>query len=372
MRRPHVLLVLALLGGMAAAGPFEDGVALVGQGKYAEALAAFDREIHVRPAHTETYTYAGLAAEKLSDWKRAARYWEMLLKVSEDVTERTMASAHLQRCRAKLGTRPGPSSAPSVKRTVKVFSTADKRFHKVKTEHFMVLAKNRELAEEAGRMGEIHLKRICAAFLRGRLWPRVINIYIFRDKKEYTRERGLPDWSGGGYSFIRYSADNVVRRVDLYQFDEKGRYRKELLTKILPHELTHVVMEEWFGERKMPLALNEGLAMYVEEGTHEDYEAQCARRVAMKQYFHLKDLFAFQKYPRQVGVFYVQSASVTRYLISHLSEDQFERMMDALKRGEDMNTALCTATGKVGDLLANVETNWLKKMRRKAVAIPPR
>jgi len=50
-----------------------------------------------------------------------------------------------------------------------------------------------------------------------------------------------------------------------------------------------------------------------------------------------------------------ESASVTHYLIEHLSTDQFNTMMDSLKKGEDMNTALCWPPGRSGTSSGPVE-----------------
>ena len=375
MKRWLPLVILLVGSGLAYAGPMEEGLELLGKGKYQEALVAFDRELKVRPANTKAYMYAGMTAEKIPDLPRATVYWETLLKVSKDPTEQQLAKKHIEDCQKGLApavptTETNKTDTSPPKETSSPFDRASDQFYRVNSQHFMVLAKNPDLAQKAADEGERHLKRITAAFLRGQIYPRVISVYIYKDHKEYVTERGLPDWSGGGYSYIPYSADNQLRRVDLYQLDDKGKFREDLLNKILPHELTHVVMEEWFGGRGIPRALNEGLAMYVEEGTHDDYEEISARWVKEGQYFHLKDLFGFRNYPPQVGVFYCESASVTRYLISHLTADQFNAMMDGLKKGEDMNTALCTATGKVGDLLTSVEENWVAAKKTEAASLP--
>lgn len=375
MRRLLVVAIVFALCGLAQAGPMEEGLDLLGKGKFAEALAAFDRELKVRPANTKAYIYAAMTAEKIPDMDRAAQYWENLLKLTQDGAEKDMATQHLAICRAKPGPVEKTTTDKSTPKTdtkegTEVFNTAENQWFKATTEHFMVMAKNRELAQKAAEAGEGHLKRICAAFIRGQIWPRVISVYIFKNHEEYVTERGLPDWSGGGYSYMPFSADNVLRRVDLFQLDKDGKWREDLLDQVLPHELTHVVMEEWFGGRGLPRAFNEGLAMYVEEGTHQDYEEFSARAVAAGQYYHFKDLFGMQGYPPQVGVFYVESASATRYLIEHLSAEQFNGLMDAIKKGEDMNTALCTAMGRVGDLLGNMETNWVAWKKEVAATLP--
>lgn len=369
MRRTTLLMTAILVACSAAwAGPYEEAMELLGQGKLVEALAAFDRELAVRPANTKAYLYAGLTAEKIPDWKRALGYWEKLSRLADQPADQAMAEAHLATCRNKLA---GAAIADTPAQPLgESLATVGDQFVQVKTEHFIVNARNRRLAVEGGQAAENHLKRISAAFLRGQMWPKVVSIYVFADHAEYVKERGLPDWSGGGYSVARYSTADQVRRVDLFQLDEDGKFNAELIPRILPHELTHVVMEEWFGQREMPRALNEGLAMYLEEGTHEDYEAICAQLVAKGQYYRLKDLFSMQGYPAQIGVFYVQSASVTRFLIEHMTAQEFNGMMDALKAGQDMNSALSTATGRVGELLDNVETHWVEAMKEKAKQLP--
>ena len=218
MKRGLSVVLLLLTAGVATAGPMDDGLELLGAGKLEEALVCFDRELRIRPANTEAYMYAGMTAERIPDLKRARRYWERLLKIATDPTEREMARTHLVDCDRKKDTPPKTSktktpdsTAPKTDTPASAFDHCDDQFYKVTTKHFMVMAKNPGLARKAAEEGERHLRRICAAFLRGQLWPRVISVYIYRDHTEYVRERGLPDWSGGGYSYIRYSADNQVR-----------------------------------------------------------------------------------------------------------------------------------------------------------------
>jgi hypothetical protein len=75
-----------------------------------------------------------------------------------------------------------------------------------------------------------------------------------------------------------------------------------------------------------------------------------------------------QRYPPSVGLFYAQSASATRYLIEKgMTAEQFQTFLAQIKKGNDMNSALQTALGRPGDLLAAMEEHWVAMLKKKAV-----
>ena len=239
------------------------------------------------------------------------------------------------------------------------------RLYTAKTNRFIVHTRNPQLAQLTAQYAEAYLSQLTTAFMRGIAWPRVSTINIYADHKEYVAQSGMPAWSNGGYQYSRLSVDRIIRRIVLIQIGMDGKFDGNLLTQVLPHELTHLVLHEYFGERQIPLALNEGLAMYMERGRAGKYESGLAEAVKAGKYIPFRTLYASMAYPKEaghVGVFYAESASATRFLVSELGRDGMGILLGELKRGQSMGAAARTARGERGDVLGALEMKWRRSM----------
>ncbi|HUW58586.1 MAG TPA: CDC27 family protein [Planctomycetota bacterium] len=369
---PVALLVVLVCGAVALADTVDDAAALFGQKKYAEAVALLKTEIEARPTHAKAYLFLASSYEKLEKWAEAVDAWDRFVKLAKSDGEREYGETRLTACRARASGKvpdtetedPEPDATGHAR-----FLKQGMVFVTVRTQHFMVQAKNRALCDEAAKEAERHLGRIMRVFLEGREWPHTITIRIHKNHPEYVIEAGTPQWSGGGYSVRSYDTGQTLRRIDLFALDKDGKYIAELLTKTLPHEMTHVVLHEYFGERTfrgLPLAINEGLAMYVEEGTAVRYERQLADAVKKGVYYKLPELFQMQRYPPNVGLFYAQAASATRYLIENMTAEQFQSFLAQIRKGNDVNSSLQSALGRTGDLLTAMQEHWVDMLKKKA------
>ena len=366
-----VAAVLWSVSSTALAGNLEEGAGLFGRQKYAEAVELLKKALDDDPGSAKAYLFLASSYEKLTQWPEAVKAWEKYIKFAKGKGELDYGLTRLKDCRQRakgkgIITEPESKEDPD---KYSDFRRHDGPFQSIRSDHFLVLCKSPALGRLASKEAERHLKRITGTFIEGREWPHVITVRIHKNHPDYVKEAGTPQWSGGGYLFRNYGPANTIRRIELYALDKDGKYIPELLTKTLPHELTHLVLHEYFGERTfkgLPLALNEGLAMYVEEGTAVRYEKQLASAVKKGVYYKLKELFKMQRYPRNVGLFYAQSSSSTRYIIEHLNAEQFQKFLAAIRRGSDINSALQTATGRTGDLITAMEANWVAMLKKKA------
>ncbi len=353
-------------------GNVEDAGKLFGEEKYAEAVEVLKEELEKHPTNAKAYLFLASSYEKLDKWAEAADAWEKFAKLAKSDGERTFGETRLKACRARAsGKVPVKPKKPAAKPTgFEKYEKQSMVFMTIRTKHFMVQAKNRALCREAAKEAERHLGRIMSVFLAGREWPHVITIRIHKNHPEYVIEAGTPQWSGGGYSVSSYGTGHTIRRVELFALDKNNKYQPGLLTKTLPHEMTHVVLHEYFGERTfrgLPRALNEGLAMYVEEGTAVRYEKQLARAVKKGRYYKLGELFKMQRYPPKVGLFYAEAASATRYLIEKgMTAEQFQTFLAEIKKGSDVNSALQTTLSRAGDLLSAMQEHWVTMLKKKA------
>ncbi len=153
---------------------------------------------------------------------------------------------------------------------------------------------------------------------------------------------GNPPWSGGGTAFAFEGTGaldwRVKRSIDLFQLDARGRMDRELLPNTLPHELTHLVLSEHFGENPIPLWLTEGLAQQMESVPAEYFDKVVtgALNSGGKGYVPLALVLSIDRYPESPAekyLFYRESASFTRFLLQNMPRERFFKLLDDCKRG---------------------------------------
>ena len=149
--------------------------------------------------------------------------------------------------------------------------------------------------------------------------------------------------------------------------DAEGRFQPRLLSVVLPHELCHVVVTEYFGDREPPLWLNEGLAMLAEDvdplwrqrpllGPLQEGSVRSWQWLLTRQEVRRED----------ASLFYAQAASVTRFLMERLEASQLQTLLSELKGGQDSASALGRAVSATGSAaLAALESQWREKTLRK-------
>lgn len=369
--------VILLLATAVHANNLETGAKLFGEGKYAEAVKVLKEAAGETPDNAKVWLVLASTLEKLEKWSEAAEAWKKVAEHSTNDGEKTYAEKQYKVCLKKASKKDDPENDEDDEEddeeedltNYSRFEVHGDVFQSYRSTNFVIMCKNEALGKESSKEAERHLKRISKAFLKGQEWPHVITVRIHKNHTEYVKEAGAPQWSGGGYSFADLGPGNTLRRVDLFALDRNDKYVDSLLTKTLPHELTHLIIHEYFGQRVykgLPLALNEGLAMYSEEGTAVLYEAQLIKWVKKGFFFKLDDLYRTNRYPRgRQFVFYSQAASCTRFIIERMTNEQFNVFLDEVKEGNSANSALQTALAQTGDILAGIQKKWLKALMAK-------
>lgn len=343
---------------LSVADEYAEGVKLVGAGEFEGALGKFTQAIEADPTNESAYRYAAVCHEKLEEWAEAQKYWEAYQTLTSSPTAQRMAGERIARCKSK---RSAGERSRVRRIDVRSLARVHDKLYMAKTDRFIVHTRNPQLAQLTAQYAEEYLSRLTTAFMRGIAWPRVSTINVYANHKEYVAKSGMPAWSNGGYQYSRLSVDRIIRRIVLIQVGPDGKFDTSLLTQVLPHELTHLVLHEYFGERPIPLALNEGLAMYMERGSTAKYESGLAEAVRAGKYIPFRTLYASMAYPKEtghVGVFYAESASATRFLVSELGRDGMGILLGELKRGQSMGAAVRTARGEQGDVMTALERKW--------------
>jgi len=229
-------------------------------------------------------------------------------------------------------------------------------------------ARNANLARTIAERAEEYLTSLCRTFLGNRAWVHVIPITVYKNHDDYVAA-GNPPWSGGGTSFAFESKGpldwKIKRSIDLFQLDASGALDPELIPNTLPHELTHLVLSEHFGENPTPLWLTEGLAQLMEavDPTYYDKLVVGDRKEGSKFYVPLDVVLAAKGYPEGGGqkyLFYRESASFMRFLLDTLSRERFFEFVDDSKKGFTASAILSRLfAAPQAEVVGKLEQKWL-------------
>ena len=165
----------------------------------------------------------------------------------------------------------------------------------------------------------------------GNDWTPICEIYLHPTAQEYSKSTGAPAVSPGHTTLKTEGIRVLSRRIDLHT-DEAN-----MMTGVLPHETTHVVLAGRLGEQPVPRWADEGMAVLAEPKNriqkHLDNLPKHARENTL---FHVSRLMQMADYPepKLVGPFYAQSVSLVDYLTRLKGPQAFsEFMKDGLKNG---------------------------------------
>ncbi len=172
---------------------------------------------------------------------------------------------------------------------------------------------SRELVDRAARVAEESRSAMTRKWFGGDggTWTPRCDLYLHADGTAYSRQTGVPA-NSPGHSRIETDAGRVVsRRIDV-RCDNPN-----LLSAVLPHETTHVVLAGRFGKHQVPRWADEGMAVLTEPADkvaqHRKNLAKCRQD---GQLFPVRDLMQLTEYPqpRLIGAFYAQSVSLVDFL----------------------------------------------------------
>lgn len=161
------------------------------------------------------------------------------------------------------------------------------------------------------------------AYCDPRRGGRRIEITLYSSSDEYVRATGLtretPAMSQ--IDFRRGTADVVRARVTLHQDNARNH-----LSRLLPHEVTHVVLAELIPGKVVPRWIDEGLACLSEDReTIGRYIARAHEAMRTNTLIPLRNVMEHSEYPEPKAreLFYSQSVALTSFLLSLGKASQF-------------------------------------------------
>ena len=193
-----------------------------------------------------------------------------------------------------------------------------------------------EFAAQAAQIAETVRANMQQKWFGGacREWTPRCAIYLHPTADDYARATG--QYNSPGHSSIRIENGHfVVRQIDLHCDDAN------MMTAILPHEATHIVLASELGEQqveKLPRWADEGVAVLTEPREKVERHLQnLAKARQDNQLFSVRELMEMPNYPqsaRQISTFYAQSVSLVEFLSSlHGSQRFMIFLQDSMRYG---------------------------------------
>jgi hypothetical protein len=287
-------------------------------------------------ASPRAWAIVAAARQRRGDLAQAARAYRLLLGASESPDLQQFALAQVQVCEqpAAKPQAPVPPSKKLAKDDAAALAVvADKEFAE-STEHFVVRARNQQLAKLLAVEAEVALDRICRVILAGQEYSHSVTINVWPDHQAYRAHAAdAPEWSGGSFRLV--TADGVTtRQIDLTQRDARGQFAMVMLDRVLPHEMCHLVMQEFFGDATCPLFLNEGLAMIAESDVDHSRTRITGKTIAGRAKLSLEALLVSQRYNvEEPTLFYSQSFSFMEFLHQRTTGEQFRSFLEHIRSG---------------------------------------
>jgi hypothetical protein len=235
----------------------------------------------------------------------------------------------------------------------------------LETPNFRIFHHNATLAESAGQVAEsvriVQAKRWKSPALQ-RPWTPPCELYLYPTGKALALETKQPE-SSPGFSTMMCNGNRVVARRTNLRADHP-----RVLTAILPHEVTHVVLADLFTTQQIPRWADEGMAVLAEPRAEQQVRAdELEEPLEAGRIFDLSKLMAMD-YPaaKDWSLYYAQSVSLTRFLVEQGPPEQFVQFVrDSQRDGVEGALKSVYRIGGFPDL----QERWLVYARRQTASL---
>jgi len=199
------------------------------------------------------------------------------------------------------------------------------------TANFRIFHCDARLAEAAGEAAESarvdQAKRWGSPALQ-RPWTPRCEIHLYPTGRAFAQATGQPE-NSPGFSTTFTNGNRVTARRASLRADHP-----QLLTAVLPHEVTHVVLADLFTVQQIPRWADEGIAVLAEPNAEQNLRAaELQEPLETGQVFAISKLMSMD-YPeaKDWSLYYAQSVSLTRFLVEHGTPEKFLQFVRDLPR----------------------------------------
>jgi hypothetical protein len=192
-------------------------------------------------------------------------------------------------------------------------------------------------------------------------WDERVHIIIYKDQQTFVDATGQPDWSKGMVDRDKLLSDS--RMIVTYPQETS------LEKSVLPHEISHLILRDFLGQKKIPIWFDEGVAQLYEDQKRMLADRLVRSLMRAKQYIAFRQLFTTdirgEQDPVKVQIFYAQSVSIIDFLISQYGSDAFGRLCQRIREGDSFESALRTAYSNQLNSIQELEEKWVKHIIEK-------
>ncbi len=232
----------------------------------------------------------------------------------------------------------------------------------VKSAHFIIYYSDNVFANEANQVltkAEEYYERI--SYRLGIInvqdfwtWDNRVKIILYPTVKDFTSMTGQPSWSEG------FAAQHTRSPEQRYIVSFVGQER--FLTRILPHELGHLVLHDLMENKPVPVFVDEGVAQLEEERDDAQFKPIMASLVNQHKHIPLSDLVKMRPGKSfnslQASIFYAESLYIIDFLIKTYGKDKFIELCRLMRNGLDFDEAVLKAYYPMFQDLGDLEEKW--------------
>lgn len=232
----------------------------------------------------------------------------------------------------------------------------------LRTDHFIIQyhpSIEHEYVRKVKNMCEDLYRRITQEFKLVRddlwLWENRAKVFIAKNRDDYLNRFECPPWSS---ACVNYHGKLIYTYPD-----------QKNTSSMFAHELAHIIFREYVGWGKLPLWLDEAIAMYIEDkydaGSYRNQLDFLSRLISQDGHIELRELSEVSALELQgktedyVKRFYLESFSIVNFLIKRYGRDRFSRFLFFLRTGSDFDSALFKGFYPLKNM-SDLEKQWKK------------
>lgn len=210
------------------------------------------------------------------------------------------------------------------------------RWRNRQTEHFIVYYEDTIQSKIVADKAEYYYEKIAydLDYEKTIYWPQKCEVFIVPNEEkwqEYMEEFIQRfDHIGG---FVPRSGEKEIYLCSL---------SLPYLAVTFPHELTHLIFQEFAKGDEIPLWLNEGLSIY-ESGLIGYADEMLREKVASAGHIPLKEVVELESYPKtkeEMELYYAQAQKIVEFLITQHGRRKFAHFSRLLISGQQFSEAL--------------------------------
>ncbi len=183
-------------------------------------------------------------------------------------------------------------------------------------------------------------------------WENRAKVFVANDRDDYLESFNCSAWSA---ACVNYHGKTI------YTYPNQEKF-----IPIFVHELTHIIFREYVGEGKLPLWLDEGVAVYMEDKyghTYREGTFFLKQKIKDNTYLKFSELNRItvkslsSKSQDEVKLFYLESFSIINFIMKKYGKHKFSNFLRMLRKGLGVEKALAKVFYDFNDL-NKLETKW--------------